>query len=519
MEKNNIYLEHLKNSRELALGSQLRQSPPFKIYRRFRYRDRVVRVDVLGDPRPSAASGEVQLLGVWYDDFPHGMPLEFLERTLGKWRMIASDYAPFETALVTKYADSIYVYSNYQNLRLDFLMNENGGKVCVAAHKISKVFDLCSAQPAILSIYPNLGQIQIVIKNLDTVEKVELPHVALLPSRVAYGLKDREWLERQAKAPQPVSVNNPAWRGILSSARELFDNIYLLPDELDRERAEYYARLFADAGVPAIVIQGFPGTFHHLVQAIRRVAPHIPVYVIYHGNFGQMRDDYEWSVFQQIVHLNLNGNVAKVGFVKQGMAEIMSTMGMRAAFIMNIVRRIPEAPSTPPAEGVHIAIWSEPDWGWRKPPYTMLAALRRIEGAVGHVYNVSPRAGEFGNLLALNADYMTRAIPQEAVTKAMAQMHLNLYVTLSECAPMVPLESLSVGSPCLLGPTSHYFRDHEYLYSRLVVPYPDNPEAIAEKANLALVERSQVIQAYQLYAPEYNQRARAALAEFVEFPI
>jgi len=98
-------------------------------------------------------------------------------------------------------------------------------------------------------------------------------------------------------------------------------------------------------------------------------------------------------------------------------------------------------------------------------------------------------------------------------------MHLNLNVTLSECAPMVPLESLSLGVPCLLGPTSHYFEDHEYLRSRLVVPMPDSAWSIGNLIAQALEERTEIIEAYRAYAPGYNQRAGDSLARFLEMPI
>jgi len=92
-------------------------------------------------------------------------------------------------------------------------------------------------------------------------------------------------------------------------------------------------------------------------------------------------------------------------------------------------------------------------------------------------------------------------------------------VTLSECAPMVPLESLSLGAPCLLGPTSHYFEDDEYLRSRLVVPSPDSAWSISGLIGQALEERTQIVEAYRAYAPGYNQRAGDSLEQFLEMPI
>jgi len=94
-------------------------------------------------------------------------------------------------------------------------------------------------------------------------------------------------------------------------------------------------------------------------------------------------------------------------------------------------------------------------------------------------------------------------------------MHVNLYVTLSECSPMLPLESLSAGTPCLIGPTSHLFEDQQYLRSRLVVPYPDRAEIIAKYIEQILEERDQVITEYKKYASGYNEYAKETLTRFL----
>jgi hypothetical protein len=82
---------------------------------------------------------------------------------------------------------------------------------------------------------------------------------------------------------------------------------------------------------------------------------------------------------------------------------------------------------------------------------------------------------------------------------------------------MLPLESLSVGAPCLFGPVSHYFEDDEYLHKKLVVPYPDRAEVVAEYAKWAIEEREQIVQHYKDYAPNYNQQAHHMLYEFLNY--
>ena len=98
----------------------------------------------------------------------------------------------------------------------------------------------------------------------------------------------------------------------------------------------------------------------------------------------------------------------------------------------------------------------------------------------------------------------------------LASNAINLYVTLSECAPMLPLESLAEGVPCLFGPNNHFFSDHPYLRSRLMVDIPDSETRIAEYARTAIEERNKIITEYREYALSYNIRAMKSFDDFLE---
>jgi len=384
--------------------------------------------------------------------------------------------------------------------------------------KLGKLFirDRTPAERPDLDVAPSSGQgLPQELQN-ETAQRRATPKSRIPSFQQA---SDMEWVERQLQKPRPVSINHPDWRGILASSNELFRNVYLIPDDLTVESAKYYARLLREAAPPSITIQGFPITYFHLVKAIREIAPSIPLYNIWHGNLLYTKEDYDWKAFSLMKSLFEEGDFCKVGFVKAGLAEVMTKTGMNAHFIMNLIRHVPENPSTPLAPGTHIGIWAEPDWGWKKLPYAMLASLKLIPDSVGHVHNVSPRTQEFGESMHIEAEYQVNPISRGEVLAKIAQMHVNLYVSLTECAPMLPLESLSVGSPCLMGPTSHYFRDQDFLFKHLIVQFPDNPESIARYAIAAIEARSEIIAAYRQYAPEYNLRALNTLASFLECPL
>lgn len=312
----------------------------------------------------------------------------------------------------------------------------------------------------------------------------------------------------------PVAVAHPHWLGIRSSAAQMFDHLLLLTDELTAEDGELIAQRLLARQPRAIVLQGFPFTYQHLVQALHRQAPDLPIHVVWHGTFMQAPEDYAWRSFRLMCELHRQGRIRRIGLVKKGQEQILRHRGIDAHYLLNMYRVIPEAATKVPVAPIKLGIWSISELK-HKPPYEMLAAASTIEGAqvVGSV--ASERMLEFCKEFGLAHRFLGRMVPQAEMPAQLATTHLNLYVTLNECAPMLPLESFGAGVPCIVGPNTPYFENNPYLQSRLVVPVPDDAHAISQKIRLALAERDQIIAAYREYAVEHNAESARTLQRFL----
>ena len=355
-----------------------------------------------------------------------------------------------------------------------------------------------------------------IIVDLTTLDqKHAFPSIRVTPIPEA----DRSWLQTIDRRQEFIAIVNPEWKGIYSSTKNLFDNILELPDDLNENKGLRYARLIAETNCRIVVIQGYPLTYDHLVSSLRRIAPKVRIAVIWHGTFLQHNEDYAWQSFRRVEQLASEGVIWKWGFVKARMAEIMARRGIQTGFIQNMVREIPDKPSKPLEGGPHFGIWLLYANNWRKNPFASIAAVSMFPSATLHTSATNDRVQEFIQLMNIKSVSHGGTIEQHLIRQYFARMHLNLYVTLSECAPMLPLESLSVGSPCLIGPNSYYFEDNDYLHQRLVVPQPDDAGLIAAYIQQALEERDEIIRAYIEYAPGYNQRAQELLANFLELDI
>jgi SAM-dependent methyltransferase len=340
-----------------------------------------------------------------------------------------------------------------------------------------------------------------------------------LSRKESFSKEEINWIEDvRTKKVEAICVLHPEWRGIHASAEQMFDVLLEIPDNLDPQSAYHFATLLSETNCKKIVMSGFPVSYRYLVIALREHFPEIKILVIFHGQYNQYREDYDRLSYSTMLNLAKAGKVDKLGFVKAGMPEVIAAgTGVRTSFLMNWVEQVPQKASSPLEGGPHLGMWLLWSGNWRKPPFTMLASSLLIPGSIIHGSDSDEQMQEYIQLMNIQAEFAGRPLLHHELKDALASMHVNLYVTFHECAPMLPLESLSVGAPCIFGPVSHYFEDETYLHKRLVVPYPDRAEVVAEYAMRAMEERDQIIEHYKEYAPNYNQQAHHMLSEFLNY--
>jgi hypothetical protein len=332
------------------------------------------------------------------------------------------------------------------------------------------------------------------------------------------GLDEQQWLARHGKhTPWAVAVVEPEWRGVYSSTVNLFPTCLPVLDGVTKRSAARIAELIVATGTSRVVFAEIPPTYLHLLDALAQAPRKIDVYVTWYNSF-MMSSARSWTRLKELKQLVAEKRVRKIGFAKSGMAEVFRRQNIPASLVLHGVPKVPTGPSVPLAGGPHLGVAAVNLAIWRKLPFAMLAATTEIPGAVVHVAGGSEQVEDFARELQIDARIRRQPVPQTEIAAHLASMHLNLYVTLSECCPMLPLESLAEGTPCLLGPNSHLFDDSAFLHSRLVVEYPERNEIIAHYIRQALAERDDIVAAYRRWAPKYWQRVQESLGEFLDMP-
>jgi len=319
-----------------------------------------------------------------------------------------------------------------------------------------------------------------------------------------------------------IAVHVPMWRGVTAATRYLFPTTVALPamanrhpDALTSDEIEDCADRLLERGARHVVLSGGDLAQLRLAEHLRARDPRIRADVLWHGTYVQLRQDEQWAMFTSCVAAARDGTVAKVGVVKKGMDALFRSLGCPAEFVMNYVPHVPAAAAPIDAAGWQVGLWPS-NTAYTKLPHAMLVALSYLGDVTLHAANLDPRCQALVDLLAIPTGLLVDGLlPSDQLLAAIAHTHLTVSVTFAEACPMLPLESFSVGVPCLLGPHSHLFEDNAYLQEATVVPSPDRADVIASYAQRALHEREQLVEAYRAFAADYNERARRSVARFL----
>lgn len=151
---------------------------------------------------------------------------------------------------------------------------------------------------------------------------------------------------------------------------------------------------------------------------------------------------------------------------------------------------------------------------WNKNAFTQIAAVGLIENAEVNAVPYTARMKLFAEQLNIEFNGIESAVSRDELLELMECNDINLYVTFSECAPILLLESLEMGVPCLSGPNHHYFEGTK-LAEYLVINQPDNPVEIAEKAENALRNKEEIIALYKEWKIKNNELSEQSLKVFL----
>ncbi len=292
------------------------------------------------------------------------------------------------------------------------------------------------------------------------------------------------WDRLPAADPQVIVVCHPDWRGVRTAAYSFREPVVESAD-LGQWGDALIAEMAAH-DVDVVVLHGFPPGSAGFLEKANRGGLRTRV-VLYSSMAQHGAEAGEAAVADEVLALARSEVLDRVGFAKAGLAESFVALGYPAFYVPTRAPDLPEVARHDFDPGLHIGVFAEPFW--RKNVVTQLGAVALLDDATAHAMR-RPDVGYLDGLRIVEHG----EIPWETFLSLQASMDLNLYVTLSECQPLTPVESYLSGVPALMSRTSSVFRDDPRLWELTTVEVPDDPSEIAAGARRLLDDQDEAIE-------------------------
>ena len=206
----------------------------------------------------------------------------------------------------------------------------------------------------------------------------------------------------------------------------------------------------------------------------------IKVKTFWHGSHSQVSEPYGWARNIEIIELHKQGIIDVMATCKESIIRFYKNEGYNTTFIRNNVILPNKIVGKPPKNKIKIGIYAAKSDDWRKNLFAQLAAASLIPNVVVDMVPLNSEAKKFAKEIGLKLEGLDKPVPREELLERMSNNTLNLYVTFSECAPMLPIESFEVGVPCISGNNHHYFKNHE-LENYIIVKNEESSVDIAKQ--------------------------------------
>lgn len=326
-------------------------------------------------------------------------------------------------------------------------------------------------------------------------------------------------LKEENKAPEYLIVHNPRWLGVTSATKELFENYLPMQEVFLNSNVDKIVSKIVELNPNQVIFSAFNYGWDKIATKIRQTAPQIKLKSFWHGSHSQVIEEINWGTNLMVINLHKAGIIDVMGTCKASLVEFYKSQGYVTAFLKNTVRLTDEVKA-------EIAKVKKEDNGklkfglysastdWRKNTFNQVMAASSFENAELEVVPLKYELKKLAYYNELEIVGSESHLKREDLLVQMAKRDVVLYVTFSECAPMLPIEALEAGAICIMGHNHHYFQGTR-LHDLLVVEREDDLIDIENKIKYALEHKDEIFKLYKEWKKQNDDESAQSVVDFL----
>ncbi len=312
------------------------------------------------------------------------------------------------------------------------------------------------------------------------------------------------------KKPDIIAIASPNFRGVMSATSEMVPDIVEISNIYTRKKAAELAAEVVKYSSKKVLISGYAKGHDMLIEELKKADPDLRIFVLVHSAFIWF-DVYpaENYVFERFIKLAKDGIIEKVGFCKKDLAEYFKSQGLNTFFVMN--RFYPEKHEFKNInkDEINIGVFGNNLW-YRNITNQVIGSLM-IKNSKIHVNEITDHFFIDQDRIEIHG-----ILPKDDFLKLYKKIDINSYVSMTECFPMVAIESMQYGVPCLLSDTSDVYSLNPRLKSWLTVSTIDSPIGISKKINEVIKNYDDIQKEIKNYLPVLKNAVEESIEDFLK---
>ena len=337
---------------------------------------------------------------------------------------------------------------------------------------------------------------------------------ALTNKKYRENLKTTYEILNKYKNSDYIIFHNPTFIGVTSATKELFDNLVPTYDIYFKINQRKIAKTILKNDINKVYFSSFCYGWKNIIKYLKRKNPNIIIKTFSHGSHSQVIDTFGWNRVEEIISLYKNNKIDEMATCKMSLTPFYNYQKYKNIFLNNTVHFDGNKyKSNKKHKNLKIGVYSA-NAEWRKNMMVQVGALKQFDNVSADMVPLNKQAKRFADSIGVNLDGPKKTIKREELLKRMSENDVNLYITFSECAPMVPLESLEVGVPCITGNNHHYFKNTK-LEEYLVVNNETDIDEIVLKINKCLKDKDKILELYKTWKKENDLFTKQQVEKFI----
>lgn len=311
-----------------------------------------------------------------------------------------------------------------------------------------------------------------------------------------------------------IVFHNPSYLGVTSATKELFENLVPCGDLYRNKDIKNIANIIIENNINEVYFSAFCYNWKKLIIRLKKLNKNIIIKTYWHGSHSQILDTFGWNRNMEIIELHKLGLINQMATCKNSIIKFYDKNNYNSIFLNNEVNfNGKKYISKEKNKNTKIGVYSA-NGDWRKNMMCQVGAVKLIDGATIDMVPLNKEAKKLAKSVNIKMEGPKKTIPREELLARMAKNDVNLYVTFSECAPMLPLESLEVGVPCISGNNHHYFKNTP-LEKYLIVNNETDVIEIKEKIELCINEKEEILKLYKTWKKENHLYTKRQIDKFI----